>query len=493
MASERGGVLKWVVILAILGGVAWAGVYYWKRPKDTVVEFKTSKVVRGDITQSVTANGSITPVRLVEVGSQVSGIITEIKVDFNDMVKSNQIVAQIDPATYERALRSAEADLANAQAALEMAQLNYDRAVELIANKLISKSDFDQQRVSLSQAKATVLTRQENVERAKVDLSRTTIYATMDGIVITRQVEAGQTVAASMNAPTLFTIANDLAKMRIETAVSEADIGGVEVGQNVQFTVDAFPGRPFLGRVQQVRFGATTNQNVITYTTVVAVENKDLKLRPGMTATAKIITAERRSVLTIPNAAARFRPPTGAIVKGETNAAPAKAAAVALIENGPFAGLPVMPWQASGERRRPTEAERAAYAASLTPEQKQKYEQAMANMRAQFAQWGGRQGGGGGGFGGFGGGGERPSADSSFPKSTTVYLTEKETLPMGGERTVLNPVTVKLGIADNNNVEVLEGLKEGDMVVSGTIASTTVANQPRNPLGSPFGGPGRPR
>ncbi len=504
MASERGsGILKWLVILAVLGGSAWAGIKYWQRPKNGTVEFKTSRVERGDITQSVTANGSLTPVRMVEVGSQISGVITEIKVDFNSQVKSNQIVAQIDPATYERALGQAEAELANAEAALEMAQLNYDRAVGLNAASLISKSEFDQQRVNLSQAKAVVKTRQANVDRAKVDLSRTTIYAPMDGVVITRKVEAGQTVAASMNTPTLFVIANDLAKMQIEAAVSEADVGGVEEGQAVQFTVDAFPGRSFQGRVQQVRFAPTTNQNVVTYTTVVAVDNKDLKLRPGMTTNTKFITAERKGVLTLPNAAVRFRPPAGVMVKGDTNAPAAKVApAVALIESGPFAGLPVMPWQANGERRRPTDEERAAYTASLTPEQKQKYEQGMAEIRARFAQGGGPGAGGfgggaggpgGAGFGGgaSGGGGERRRVEAEGLKSATVYLLEKETSPMGGERTVLNPVTVKLGIGDSTSVEILEGLKEGDVVVSGTVSSlTAAATVTRNPLGG-LGGPPR--
>jgi HlyD family secretion protein len=502
-ACERGGsIVKWLVILAVLGGLAWAGVIYWSRPKDTTVEYKTNLVTRADITQSVTANGSLTPVRMVEVGSQISGVITKIMVDFNSRVKSNDVVAQIDPATYERSLGQAEAELSNAEAALELAQLNYDRAVGLIADDLISKSEFDQQRVSLSQAKAVLKTRQANVDRAKVDLSRTTIYAPMDGVVITRKVEAGQTVAATMNAPTLFIIANDLTKMQIEAAVSEADVGGLEEGQTVLFTVDAFPGRPFQGWVQQVRYAPTTNQNVVTYTTVVAVENKDMKLRPGMTANAKFITAERKGVLTIPNAAARFRPPAGGVVKGETNAPASKTApAVALIESGPFAGLPVMPWRTGGERRRPTDEESAAYTASLTAEQKQKYEKAMSEMRARSAQGGGPGGAGfgggpgaasGGGFGGGpGGGGEQRSAQSAGPKTATVYLLEKEALPMGKERAVLNPVTVKLGIGDGSNIEVLEGLKEGDVVVSGTVQSPAAASTAlRNPLGG-FGGPPR--
>ncbi len=501
--DERGqGMVGWLVVLAVVGAAAWWGYGWWRRPAAGAVEYKTSAVARGDITQSVTANGSLTPVRMVEVGSQISGVITEIKADFNSMVRSNDVVAQIDPATYERALGQTEAELANAEAALELAQLNFERAEGLMADQLISKSEYDQARVSLSQAKATVKTRQANVDRAKVDLSRTTIYAPMDGMVITRKVEAGQTVAASMNAPTLFVIANDLSKMQIEAAVSEADVGGLEEGQKVLFTVDAFLGRNFEGTVQQVRYAPTTNQNVVTYTTVVAVENRDLKLRPGMTANARFITAERKGVLTVPNAAVRFRAPAGAALRGDTNAPAGKAAAaVALIQEGPFAGLPVMPWQSEGSRRRPTDQEREAYMASLTSEQKQKYEAAMAEIRARFAQGGGPGGGGGGGgfgggfgggAGGDGGGGQRRRVEAEGPREGTVYTLEKEVTSTGGERSVLRPVTVKLGIADNVSVEVLEGLKEGDQVVVGVAVSpAAAATQARNPFGSPFGGPPR--
>lgn len=493
MASMRGGrIVKWLVLLAVAGAAAWAGIQYWKQPKTPPLEYKTAPAARGDIVQSVTANGSLTPVRMVEVGSQISGTITNITVDFNSKVEAGQLLAQIDSATYERALVQNEADLANTKASLRLAQLNYNRAKELFASKLISQADYDSTDATLAQADAMVKMRAANVERARVDLSRATIYAPMDGIVITRKIESGQTVAASMNTPTLFVIANDLAKMQIEAAVSEADVGGLEEGQTVQFSVDAFPGRSFQGKVQQVRFAPTTNQNVITYTTVVAVDNKDLKLRPGMTANAKFITAERKNTLKVPNAAVRFRPPAGANVKGDTNAPVAKAAAVALIESGPFAGLPVMPWQAGSERRRPTEEERAAYAASLTPEQKQKYEQAMAEIRARFAQGGGGGGAGGPGGGFGGGGGERRRAESETRTSGTVYVLEKEALPIGSERPLLKPVTVKLGISDGTSIEILEGLNEGDVVVIGASSSATAASTAtRNPF-SPFGG-GPPR
>jgi HlyD family secretion protein len=480
---------KWILLLLAAGAGFGGWRWYAQREKSAAVEYKTATVARGDIVQAVTANGALTPVRNVEVGSQISGTLLEVKVDFNDRVKAGQILAQIDPATYERALGQADAELANSAAALELAQLNFNRNKELFGSKLISKLEYDESRAGLSQAEANVKMRQANVERAKVDLSRTTIYAPIDGIVITRRIEVGQTVAASLNTPTLFVIANDLAKMRIEAAVSEADVGGVTDGQAVNFTVDAFPTRQFQGTVQQVRFAANTNQNVITYTTIVEVDNSDLKLRPGMTANASIVISQRKGVLRIPNAALRFRPTEGAVVLGDTNA-PAEAAAskVELATSGPFAGLPVPPWQAGGTRRRPSDDERTAYESTLTAEQKQKYQQIMAEMRARFAQ-----GGGSGGSGGSGGG-ERPRrTEPEGPRSQTIYVVQKQASIAGGDQVALKPVTVKLGITDGAHTEVGEGLNEGDVVATGTVSA--VASAGPAPGGSPFGGPfgGRPR
>ena len=482
---------KWVFLL-LLAGAGYGGWRWYSQSKtEAAVEYKTTAVAAGDIVQSVTANGALTPVRNVEVGSQISGTLLDVKVDFNDKVKTGDILAQIDPATYERAKLQAEAELANSAAALELTQLNFTRAKELFGNKLISKSEFDEAKANLSQAEANVKMREANVERAKVDLSRTTIYAPIDGMILTRKIEVGQTVAASLNSPTLFVIANDLAKMRIEAAVSEADVGGVEEGQTVHFTVDAFPARKFQGTIKQVRFAANTNQNVVSYTTVVEVNNSDLKLRPGMTANASIIIAEKRGVLRIPNSALRFRPPTGAVISGSTNAPATEKPTVEIATSGPFAGLPVPPWQGKGERRRPSEEERSAYEATLTPEQKEKYQQIIAEMRARFAQGGG-PGGGGGSEGS--GGGERPRqrrSEPEGPRTQIVYLQEKEASATGPAKAVLKPVTVKLGISDGTNTEVIEGLKEGDVVVVGTVSSAATATAPAAPFGSPFGGPGR--
>jgi HlyD family secretion protein len=470
----------WIFLIVLLGAGFFAWRWYEGRSKETAIEYKTAPVARADVTQAVTANGQINAVKNVAVGSQVSGIITDIKVDFNSRVTNGQVIAQIDPSTYQQNITQAEAELSNAAAGLELAQVNWKRAQVLRTNNLIPEADYDQALANLHQGEAVVKTRQASLNKAKVDLERATIYAPIDGVVISRVVDVGQTVAASFNAPTLFTIANDLRQMRIEAMVSEADVGGVEEGQQVTFTVDAFPGRKFRGEVTQVRYAPVTNQNVVNYTTVVDVNNADLKLRPGMTANASILIADHKNVLRIPNSALRFRPPPGAAVEGETNA-PAKEK-VEIATSGPFAGLPIPPWQAKGERRRPTDEERTAYEASLTPEQKQKYQEIIAAMRARFAQ---REAGGEGGS-------ERPRrSEPAGPRTQTVYLMQKENVADGKSRDVLKPVTIKVGISDGSNTEVLEGLKEGDIVVTGTVSSAAEASGPVTPFGNPFGGPRR--
>lgn len=294
--------------MAVLGLGAWS----LKDRQARAPQYQTATATRGDITQLVTATGQLNPVVNVQVGSQISGIIKELFVDFNSPVKQGQVIAQLDPATYEANARQAEADLANAEAALELAQVKARRARELREKELISQSDYDQALADLHQAEATLKTRQAFLQRARIDLARCTIHAPIDGIVISRNVDVGQTVAASLSAPTLFVIANDLAKMQIIANVAEADIGNVQAGQDVEFTVDAFPDRVFHGKVAQVRHSPVVVQNVVTYDTVIEVSNPDLKLKPGMTANVSIIIAQRAGVLKVPNAALRFRPPEGA-------------------------------------------------------------------------------------------------------------------------------------------------------------------------------------
>jgi HlyD family secretion protein len=470
---------KWLVFLLIAAGAGYGGWrWYAKRATEAAPDYRTVAVGPGDITQTVTANGQISPVKSVTVGSQVSGIIVDIQVDFNSKVTNGQVIARIDPSTYQQNINQAEAEVANAAAALELTELNYRRASVLRTNELISPADYDKTVVDLHQAQAVLRTRESALKKSQVDLDRTTIYSPIDGVIISRAVDVGQTVAASFSTPTLFSIANDLRNMRIEAAVSEADVGGVLEGQNVTFTVDAYPGRQFQGRVTQVRFAPVTNQNVVNYTTIVTVNNDDLKLRPGMTANASIITAERQNVLRVPNAALRFRPPEKLGAKGATNgvaAAGTNRGSGRASSGGALAAD--SPSAAGGDSSR---EERRRRFESMTPEQR-------AAFRARMAE-----GGGGGGFPG--GGGRRSGGTDS--NTRTAYLLEKDT-NSNPPKVVLKPVTLKLGITDGSFTEVLEGLKEGDILITGLntpeTSATTVRPGGSSPFGGPFGGMRPPR
>lgn len=306
-------IIAGVVVLVVLG------LWYAKFRGNSAPQYQTAPVARGDVIQLVTATGQLNPVTNVQVGCQISGTIARLYADWNSPVTNGQLVAQIDPATYLASLHQAEGDLANSQAALELTKVNAVRAQELYESKLIPHSDYDQAMANLHQAAATIQMKQAALEKSQVDLQYCTIYSPVDGMVISRNVDVGQTVAASFNAPVLFVIANDLTKMQIDANVAEADVGGVEESQGVDFTVDAFPNRTFHGKVVQVRSSPLTVQNVVTYDTVIAVNNPDLKLKPGMTANVSIVIAEHNDVLRVPNSALRFHPPeTGP----STNAAP---------------------------------------------------------------------------------------------------------------------------------------------------------------------------
>jgi HlyD family secretion protein len=302
--------MKQIISLVGLGLVVILAVFLFRQcGRDDLGEYQTVTVTRGSITQAVTATGTLNPVVNVQVGSQISGNIEKLLVDFNSPVKAGQVVAQIDPAVFQAAVLQAQGDLDNAKAALEFAEVTQKRMVELVEKQNSSQSELDQANAALHQAQANVKIKEGALQKAKVDLEHCTITSPIDGIVISRSVDVGQTVAASLSAPVIFTIANDLAKMQIDAAVAEADIGTVDVGQKVEFTVDAFPRRIFHGDVVQVRNAPTTVQNVVTYDTVIGVNNADLKLKPGMTANLSIVGAQRDDVLKISNAALRFRPP----------------------------------------------------------------------------------------------------------------------------------------------------------------------------------------
>ena len=362
--------------------------------------YQTATVTRGPITQAVTATGTLNPVVNVQVGSQVSGNIAKLFADFNSQVKAGEVVAQIDPAIFQATVTQAEGDLASAKAALELAKVTAARTQELFARKTSSQADVDQAMANLHQAEANVKIKQGALDKSKADLDHCTITSPIDGVVISRSVDVGQTVAASLQAPVIFAIANDLTKMQIDSNVAEADVGVVKVEQNVDFTVDAFPMQTFHGKVVQVRNAPITVQNVVTYDTVIGVSNPDLKLKPGMTANVSIVVAHRDEVLQIKNAALRYRPADATPSEARSTSSPSGA-------------------RSRGERERR--------------------------------------------------GGER-----------TVYV-------LSGSRP--RSVQIKTGISDGIVTEVLDGLKEGDRVVTAELTSTSsTATPPPNPFG---GGPRR--
>src|SRR6266478_37549 len=308
MSARRN--LRWpkrvLTFMALAGGAACAGWYYQQHRTEEAPDYQTSVVGRAELLQVVTASGQLNPLVKVEVGSQISGNIEKLLADFNSPVKAGQTIAQLDPATYRANYVQAEGNLASAKAALELAQITEKRAREL--SKLSAQADYDKAVADLHQAEANLKINEGALKKAEVDLARCTISSPIDGVVISRNVDVGQTVAASLSAPVLFLIGNDLRKMQIDANVAEADIGLVEVGQDADFTVDAFAGRVFHGKVTQIRNAPKTDQNVVTYDTMIDVNNEDLKLKPGMTANLTIIVARRDNALKVANAALRFHP-----------------------------------------------------------------------------------------------------------------------------------------------------------------------------------------
>ena len=326
------------VVLAVAAAVA--AYYYWSTRDDRQAPaYRFAKVERGPLTATVAASGTLNPVTSVQVGTQVSGQIKELLVDFNSPVKAGQLIARIDPETFQYRVRQNEADVeaaraaaARAQVALANAQRDLARTRELVQREFVSPADldraqaqFDLARAELNNAQAVVAQRAAQLASARVDLGRTEIRAPVDGVVIKRSVDVGQTVAASLQAPELFVIARDLRDMQVETSIDEADVGRIHAGQRASFTVDAFPGRTFAGEVRQVRKSAQTVQNVVTYTVLVSAANPDGQLMQGMTANVRIVTDTRESALKVAYAALRFRPPGESATPADGRTAPEKA------------------------------------------------------------------------------------------------------------------------------------------------------------------------
>jgi HlyD family secretion protein len=310
-----------VILVGVIG-------YLFFGKNETVLKYKTDKITRGDIVSMVTASGTVNAVTTVLVGTQVSGTIQKIFVDFNSLVKKDQLIAQIDPSTFDAQVEQAKANLYSAKANLEKSEAAlldskrvYDRNSELFHQNLIAKSDLDTSETNYLSAKAQVSVAKAQIAQAdaalnlaKTNLKYTRIISPVEGIVVSRNVDVGQTVAASFQTPTLFNIAQDLTKMQIDTSVSEADIGKIKVAQPVEFSVDAYPDVVFKGEVFEIRNAPIMVQNVVTYDVVVKVDNVDLKLKPGMTANVSLIISSKKGVLRISNAALRFSP--GDLKKG---------------------------------------------------------------------------------------------------------------------------------------------------------------------------------
>lgn len=406
MADRQSSWGKWILILAGCIAVIAGALWYFHRNRDGAVQYETVAVVRGDLTNEVAATGTLNPVTNVLVGCQVSGTISKIYVDYNSLVKSGQLIAELDPSQYKAQLEQSEANLANAKANLELQQVQAQRESELFTNKLVDGADYDTAIATLHEAEATVKLDQAAVNMAQVNLGYCKIYSPVDGIVIVNNIEVGQTVAASFNTPELFQIATDLKQMQIDSSVAEADVGGIIQGQDVDFTVDAYPYRTFRGQVTQVRNSPTTVNNVVTYDCVISVTNADYKLKPGMTANVSIIISRHKNTLEVPNAAFRVHPPETAMI----------------ITNAPAAQMAV----ASGTGGHPH---------------------------------------------------HHDHADGGQSMARTVFVLARE-----GNDDKLEAVQIKTGINDGIHTEVLDGLKEGDNVVT-SATSPTESGQNGNPFG----------
>ena len=499
-ASSRFGLaLLALIVLAAAGYAAWR---HFGTAGDAP-KFKLAKAENGPLTAVVSSTGTLNPVVSVSVGSQVSGQIKELFADFNSPVKAGQLIARIDPETFQLRVRQAEADLESTRAAVAVqkaevarvtatlmdAQRDLERKKMLVEKNFISAADRDKAQatyevakaaldVALAQANnsgAVVKQRESQLSQAKVDLERTGIRSPVDGVVVKRSVDTGQTVAASLQAPELFIIAKNLSDMQVETSIDEADVGRIAVGQKATFTVDAFPGRSFAGQVRQIRKAATVVSNVVTYTVIVAAANPDLTLLPGMTANVRITTAEKDKALKLPNAALRFRP-TGAAEEKKVVAAvsPAPTPGVAGAGGGGGAGqtqlrerlvaelkldadqqgkldviftgmrdkfraareLPDAEKARAQERNRAEIREKVA--AILTPEQKQRYDEIAGETQAE------RAGGGGG--------------------SGRVWIIGEDGNPKA--------VAVRLGLTDGSMTEIVSGdIREGSEVIVGQQAA----------------------
>jgi HlyD family secretion protein len=441
--------MKKFVWVAIVLGIAVGVFLLLGSRRKSEPKYRTAKVDRGDVTQTVTATGAVSAVTSVAVGSQVSGIIQKLYADFNSQVKKGDLLAELDPTPFQEKVNASQAALDKANVEMRNAKINLDRQKALKKEGLAPQADYDQAQANYDSARASVQQAAAALKQTETDLKYTKIVAPIDGVVVARQYDVGQTVAASFQAPTLFTIAQDLTKMQVSADVSESDIGTVKVGQPVRFNVDAYPDRDFRGRVSQIRLNATVNQNVVTYPVIVEVTNTDQALRPSMTANVSIEVARVRDALRIPNAALRWRPEAKT-----TGSAEERAAGL-----GSGGGTAAMARQVGSAAGGGGGGGRGA---------------AGAAGAASAAASGG--GAGSAGSGRHRGAGQRPAQ--------VVYK-----LPTGKEEPV--PVEIKTGISDGRVTVVVAGsVAAGEDVVTGVATSKAGSAASAVPLGGARGGAG---
>ncbi len=478
---------------AIVAALVLLAAWYWTSHRAAADEgaWRTTPVESGDIRVAISATGTLSAISTVTIGSQVSGQVTDVLVDFNDKVVKDQVIARIDASTYEAQINqgnaqvaSARASLRQAQATLANAEADYRRKSELGAQQLVAKSDIDLARAARDQARAQVNSAQAQIrqqtastETSRINLGRTVIRSPVDGVVLTRTIEPGQTVAASLQAPELFTIAEDLSKMKIELAVDESDIGQVKAGQAVSFTADAFPDRQFRGVVEQVRLSATTTNNVVTYPVVVTVDNADGTLLPGLTVNAEIEVSKRDGILKVANAALRYKP---------TDDAAAGAAPQAGAVGGSGGGVS-------------DDLARSAAALGLDATQQAAFDAAIAAIgQRQAARRTTPQQQGNSLFGGRGGGSRAGGAGGALQAQLRQRMLERYQQDFAGFRATLDDagraqwdaavsalvgarraplyklvanrpqmVMVRIGASDGTSTEVSGNIKAGDLVITG--------------------------
>jgi HlyD family secretion protein len=532
--------LIWIVAAVLVAG--GAGYYFYGGAGSGKVTYETQAVTRGDVENSVASSGSVSPLITVTVGSEVSGKLLDVPVDFNAKVTKGQLLAQIDPSTFKSRVQSAEADLVvqqatvgsrevdvdNAKVVEAQAKRDFDRAMSLFDKGLVSENDQEKARNSLDQATNSLKIAQANLnnarsqlikvraslDQARIELGRTEIRSPVDGVVIARKVDPGQTVAASMQAPELFQIARDLSVIRIETKVDEADIGSIKEGARATFTVDAYPDRTFEGKAAQVRINGTSVQNVVTYSVMVQADNPGQLLLPGMTANVKIITDERRNVLRVASSALRFRPPNAAAAPGaDLGGAGGNRAQGAGGPGGPPGGGPPgggfgggppggggFPGGGGGGGGQRAGGQRGGGGmVQMTPEVMQSLgldakqqeavtaaiQQVRDRIRAESQGSSSSPLGGGANFGrggGFGGGNNPGQLmQQRIRNALSNILTEEQmqkytamaqgrgqrpgTVYVLGAKGEPESKMVMIGLADDSNTEVVSGLKEGDLVV----------------------------